>query len=379
MEKFKKILFIVYHDLHHNARSQEILQMAEMLAENVFLLSQSKPTFKTNAICYVCKKSKTSYFKFLVMGKRLIRKIKPDCVVLHDNYTAPLLKYIVDNRIRIPIIYDSSELYIDRVLPNKMQLMIHNYMESAEINYLKYALVSIAANQERAEIMTKKMQLKRPTIVFNNMHRIDDMISYEECRKKFDSVIRKGKINILYAGGISQTRRTYELADAVTSLGEDYHLLIAGAENETSGWARIKQIQKEKGIENITYIGYIKRSEMKYLFHQVDFSVAMFAEDTLNNIYCASGKLYESLFEGTPVLVSENPPLKRICKDHGIGVSNNNLRDGIQEMSEHLELYKRNVTTYMNSIDYESRVRLLTQQITEFISEYQNGTINLDF
>ena len=58
---------------------------------------------------------------------------------------------------------------------------------------------SIAANEERAQIMTKKMHLQRPTLVFNNMHRIDDPVDTAFCDKKYAEILHSGKVNILYA------------------------------------------------------------------------------------------------------------------------------------------------------------------------------------
>ena len=39
----KTSVFIVYHDLDYNARSQEMLETAKLLSDRVVLLSQSKP------------------------------------------------------------------------------------------------------------------------------------------------------------------------------------------------------------------------------------------------------------------------------------------------------------------------------------------------
>lgn len=374
----KTSVFIVYHDLDYNARSQEMLETAKLLSDRVILLSQSKPKMADDRVkCHVCPKTAASYFKFLHMAKRILNSTKPDFVLLHDNYTAPILKYIVKRKMNVPVIYDSSELYIDRKLNKPVQRIMHNYMENAEIDYLKNALISIAANEERAQIMTKEMHLERPTLVFDNMHRIDDPVDTVFCDKKYADILRSGKVNILYAGGLSPARRSFELAETVAKLGEGYNLIITGRNMTENGTEMLETILKKYGRHNVHYMDQIPRSELKYLLGKVDFSVSVFAQDTMNNIYCASGKLYESIFEGVPVLTSENPPLARLCREKHVGVSDNDFENGILTLTENLSEYKVAVHKYRKNIDYEGRVADLARRLSVYIDKYQRGEITL--
>jgi hypothetical protein len=126
---------------------------------------------------------------------------------------------------------------------------------------------------------------------------------------------------------------------------------------------------KENEFSNVFYVGFIPRNEFRYMLNKANVSVSIFAQDTVNNINCASGKLFESLFEGTPILTSENPPLKRICNEYKVGVSTNNFREGILELEKNYEYYCRNVEVYTENIDVDDRIDSLVKKLRKKIGK----------
>lgn len=362
----KKVMFIVYHDLKNEARSQEILQLAQNLGETT-LVTYSGPD-KCNDKCRIIEtgKGERKYLSFIIRSIIEINKNKPDIIILHDNYTAVLINYIKRFFKNTTIIYDSSELYID-IKPKSLKGFIAQYLNVCEKKYLKKVDIVIAANKERAEIMQEYFNLKEMPIIFDNIHKIDEAYSLDKCRKQYGSIIKKDLFNILYAGGISEKRMTYELVDAVGELNkieEKFNLIVLGDATEKEK-EKFKKFILDKKYTNIEYAGFIPRSEFKYLLQEVQISVSIFSQDIINNINCASGKLYESLFEGAPVLTSENPPLKRICSDEKIGVSTENFKEGLKELYNNYNIYRENVKKYIKRINYYSRVEELAQQVKE--------------
>lgn len=356
-----KIMFIVYHDIKIEARTQELLGAVKRLGD-AYYVSYSMP-FDCSGI-HTYYTGKRNYLTFILRAFIALIKYKPDVVVLHDNYTAVFLKWLQIFRKDTVIIYDSSELYID-CKPSTLKGHIAQIMQVFENRYLKYADIVIAANIERAMIMKEFFNLKDLPIIFNNIHRIDDEYDLEECDKKYLKYFNS-KFSIVYAGGVSKERITYELAEAVGELKSDYNLIIIG-EGKAKDIASFPEFLEKKGIDNVYYLGFKPRCEWRYLLHKGNVSVIAFAQDTLNNINCASGKLYESLFEGTPILATENPPLKRLCDEYGIGVSTSNFREGILEIEGNYEKYKRNIDSYVSIIDFEGRIPNLTRELRDRI------------
>ena len=59
--------------------------------------------------------------------------------------------------------------------------------------------------------------------------------------------------------------------------------------------------------------------------------------------------------EGTPILCSENPPLRKLCTDFGVGISSNNFVAAIQEMRLDYAFFKNNALAFSDKVDYAHR------------------------
>lgn len=366
--RLMKVMFIVYHDLKTEARSQEILECAKKIGKKTILVSYSKPYDESGCKCILTGRGKRNYFTFIKDSLKAIKRENPDVVILHDNYTAFILWWLKKYRKNVYVIYDSSELYIDKKYVS-FKSKIASHMEYFEKNFLKHADIVIAANIERARIMQDYFQLKEVPIIFDNMHRIDESYSLMECEDKFGNIFSSNCFHIVYGGGISKQRLTFELAETVGKLGDKYRLIVVGNSTDSMKSEFNNMINNNK-YSNIFYLGFVSRNELKYLFKKANISVSIFAQDTINNINCASGKLYEGLFEGTPILTSENPPLKRICLEHKVGVSTNNFKEGILELEKNYDHYYRNVKNYTQTLDIEGRKNVLVETIRARLEAY---------
>lgn len=361
-----KILLAVYHDIHTEARTQELLDCSSKMGETIFI-SYSKIDKYKNVKSIVTGRGKKRYFPFVFKVIKYIKKVNPDIVILHDNYTAIILWWMKVFRKRNFIIYDSSELYID-LKPKKFKHKIAMIMQYIENKYLKFANIVIAANEERARIMKRFFKLKNKPIVFDNIHKINENYDIVLCEKKYKKIFNN-KFVILYGGGIGERRMTYELATAIGELKEDFYLIITGSSTKEEQ-KKFEAFIQMQGFNNIIYLGFVPREEFKYLLQNSKISVSAFDDKTLNNKYCASGKVYESLFENTPVLTTENPPFRNLCNTYKVGVCNNDFKKGILTIRNNYMFYKKNIRKFISSVDYESRVTKLSEKILEIYSDY---------
>ena len=364
-----KVVFCVYHDINTNGRSQHMLKCAQELGDAV-LVSYSEPGPDINGRFKFVQTGggKRKYAQFIAKAISTIRREKPDIIILHDNYCACFLPYIGRINPKPFLIYDSSELYIDKK-PTEFKEFVSSILQWFENSYLKTADFVIAANQERAKIMESFFSLDTLPYTYENIRRIEEQFDETYCRDKYDQYISKRLFTVLYAGGISHSRRTYELVEAIKTLGSNYQLLIAGKVSRSEKEAFDKYLEGNN-ITNVAYIGYISRGELKYLFQNVQVSVSMFAHDTLNNKNCASGKFYESLFEGVPMLTSTNPPLLRICAEHGVGVSTEDFMAGLIELRSNYSTYCNSVKKFINTIDLDMQHAQLVHTIRSAYSAY---------
>ena len=358
-----KTLFIAYHDVDSEARSQETCKLLEMYGDVVCVsyCKYNNPNIKS-----IYNKNNTkSILRFLINAKKTIDSVKPELVVLHDNYPMIYARYIKKNLKNCKIIYDASELYLtDEKTYGFIGLKkrIARLFLSIVKNNIHYVDVVLTANEERAKIMQEYYNLEKMPIVFDNIHRIDSSYDEERCLEKYYNIIND-KRTILYAGGIAEKRLTYKIALQIGKLeSENVQLIIVGAK-EKGGEEKLKILLERNNIHNVYYLGFVKREELKYLMEKSLVTISAFELDTINNINCASGKVYEGLFLGKPLLAGTNPPLKRLCEKYQIGISTEEFDIACMKILNNYSYYKENVKKFIDTIDYDHRLNNLKFRI----------------
>lgn len=359
-----KILFAVYDAFSHDQRAMETIECLSKLGE-VTVVSYDKLDSIRNVNYVISGHGKRKYLSFRRTLIRTYKKFRPEIVFLHDNYTAFFINWLRKKKQNVIIGYDSSELYYDKFELNKNGLK-GAFLNLEEKKYLKYADFVLAANVERAMIMKDVFQLEKCPKVWDNIHRIDDAIDIEKCEKKYDHLFEDNKNVVFYCGGIHKRRGTFDLIDAVNCLGDQYKLIIAGTVNKNE-LNEYEQKLKDNNRNNIKYVGFVSRAELKYLLHKSKISVSIFDLSCVNQLFCASGKVYEAIFENVPVLTSINPPFKRLCNDHQVGISTDNYSEGIKEIIDHYDYYVENTKKLVDQLDYDNRISKLTELIKSSI------------
>lgn len=368
------IVCAIYHDCNREVRSREVLTCC-MKMGMVHYVSFAAPKNLPEIDCrLVDKNNPLALFNFLKLTKKAIREVEPELVLLHDNDCSVLVPFIRKHFPETKIIYDSSELFIPMngeakhcrdktesyMLYLKQQLTF--FRRKYEKKHLKDADVVLCANVERAQITQEYFGLRELPLVFDNIHRIDDEFDCEACEKKFSSYFADDAFNILFAGGIGAERHTYEYIRAVSRVKIPCRLIIAGSASETAV-AQYEQLVQKLKMDNVFYVGMLTRAELRYCMQKSQGSVVVFDKNSYNTIYCASGKCYESLFEGVPILASENPPLKRLCQEEGLGVSNDDFAAGIETLQKDYAYYVKNVIQYTEGLEYERRIDVLCESV----------------
>jgi len=359
-----EIVFCYYDNVNYEARGAEELTCLSELGHVSFVTHSYPNTIPNNVDPYVTKKK--SYLEFVLLGKKVIRDVKPDIVFLHDDYCAIFIQYIKKTLPKCKIVYDMSELRIGGHIKGKHPLITKYLITDQEYEHLREVDLVMAANIERAYIAKGYFRLDDIPLVFDNIHRIDDVVDYEACENKYGHLFENNIFTVIYTGGLvaKKERDICGLIKTFEKLGRDYQLIVAGkTANDPEVDALIEH--NAKNVGNINYLGRLTRAELKYLYSKSNINVVLFNLTVINNIYCASGKLYEGFFEGLPVLLSDNPPHVRLCNDYGVGVvsKEGDYSEAIKKLQSDYMTYKTNVKCYMESIDYDNRVHILREEI----------------
>ena len=367
----RKIVYAVYHDLRWEARSREVLEALQQFAEVHIVTYADIPDVCMNdsTHVYIVKElggiPGSRYWDFINTTRKVMKAVKPEAVLFHDF--SLLIPWTRKHLPTTKIVYDQSELVIDRKVKSVKTYFLSLFDKNEKRNVNKVD-VYIAANQERAEIAKNYFGISSPIIVFDNMHRIDDICDENACDLKFGLLLKKSSFPLVYGGGIREDRGTFEMADAFQRLGKYYNLVVAG--NDWGNEERFLAYLKDKKIENVDFIGFVDRAEWGYLLAKSKASMVFFLQNTVNNTYCASGKMYESLFLGKPIVCSTNPPLEHLCEKYHCGVCSDDLAKAIVELRNNYASYLRGVDGFINDTDYEGRLTKLADSIQECLHSY---------
>jgi|GEM_PF-1400065 len=370
----RKILFCVYHDLSSEERSNEIFKVLNTIG-NVKLISYSKGNnkkFKKDRNKIIRNEKGKNYIKFLLKCiVYIFCHTKLDLIMLHDNYTSILIPIIKLLHPNISIFYDSSEYYplaeINKVFKQGTKEFYKGYiLRLAEKKYIKMVDIVIAANNERAMEMMSYYKLKKQPIIFDNSHYIDEKYDIGTCEIKYKTYFEDNRLVFIYAGGIYYDRDTLELVDAFLKNKNIARLIIAGNCDEKYYREFKERISKERGI-NIHYIGIIKRAELKYLYERAHVGISAFKKITFNNLYCASGKIYECLLLGKPILCSYNPPFIELCEKYGVGIASDDYNSSILEIIKNYKKFENNAIKYAKNYDRNRKYSELKKEIERIL------------
>ena len=175
------------------------------------------------------------------------------------------------------------------------------------------------------------------------------------------SVFRQmGELSTFTRGEKSVTQRS-------VVCNSSYPLFIIRAVNYARKLGKIDVLILDN--RKATIPGLLTHTELKYLISQSHIGIVNYGQTDTNSKYCASGKLYEFLYEGIPVVTTSNSPLKRICDEEKIGVVDDRFADGINEVLRNYEFYKERVKAYTERVTVEDNNRKLICEIENILGK----------
>lgn len=364
------ILYLAYTVLENDGRTKELLNVMKEIG-NVTLISCVRTEayevkglekhFKLTLDSNNQILNSRTYLKFIKLAFTAIREQKNIDIVFLDNFfVSPIGFWILITRKPKFVILDSRELYTMK----ERKGILKKIFAFFEQKMIKEADIVIAANEFRAQLMKTHYKLKEKPLVFENIRKIDCENITEIVQKKYFEIINKanGKTKILSTGGYDVERGTDKLVRAMKNL-QDFFLFIVGGGPEKDRQI-LKNIAEREQIKNIYFMDEkLLPEELVYFIKNCDIGVVNYHNRDLNNKFCASGKIYEFLFCGKPVITTENPPLMEMCQRYGIGEADDNFENGILKIAKNYGSYVRNVINFVQHISVEDNNRKLAETL----------------
>lgn len=362
-----KILFLSYGIWEYDGRARELVRVCKQIGGTEYLTRvMTAETRQEESHHYVVFKSPFAYLSFIFKSLSLAFRMGKIDILFVDNRKA-VVPAILLRLLKRPrsVVQDVRELYLLREA-NHLNRKIGCVLEQS---FMRKADIVISANVHRATIMKAEFGLRRTPMVYENLRRMEytTNVSTAAIAEKHTGLFDNDAIRIVSTSGYSVSRMNDKLVEAMVGLGPGYELFLIGG-GTSRDLAIIEAIIDENELTNVKILGQLKQDEFKYVVSNCHIGIVSYHQKDMNNKYCASGKIFEFLFEGMPVVTTENIPLKELCSRYQIGIADNNFEQAIRLIASDYARYRQNVIRYVETLDVDKNNRVLAHEILRVFS-----------
>lgn len=356
-----KLLLVSFGDYDYDGRLRELISTFSMLGElHTYVRASTSKSKVTDAY------NSDNYINFIKNSIKIAKKYRDIDVLILDNRKSILPGRIIKRIIKPKLtVLDCRELYFFNTVKHfagKVGCIIEKPM-------IKKADIVICAGKERAEFMKEAYGLKKEPIVYENIRGLnfESKFDGESFIKKYD-LNRNDEYRIVCSSGCEIFRMTDVIIKNINRVNAPCRLFLAGkssAEDEQT----IKSLIKQLNIDNVVITGRLNQSELKCLIQHSHIGIVNYCQADLNNKFCASGKIYEFLYEGIPIVTTTNPPLIKMCDTYNIGVSDDSFADGINTVIKNYEKYVADARRFAQTHTVADNNKKFSENLKSAISE----------
>lgn len=364
MEKKYRLLVVSASDLSYDGRLRELVSVCEKIGETV-CISTSKENVdvsKNNQV--YAYRDKMNYISFLSFCVQKLKRLGEFDLILADNRKGLIPAYIFGKaQKKCLLVCDSRELYISSEVKHfvgKMGCFIEKIFNK------KFDVV-ISANEERADIMKEMYGLTKRPLVFENLRELEiDSTVINELEVK--NSLSKFEYVFVSTAGCDLSRLTADYVESIGKFSPEVALVLVGCE-EGNDKKEIEKIIKDNDYNNIFLLPRMKQEELSAVLSVADVGIVAYHQNDINNKFCASGKVYEYIYAGLPVLCSTNPPLKNFCEKYKVGVAQDNITIAVKEIINQYEFFLSNVKKVKEEISIEKNREELKTCLVDYLAE----------
>ncbi len=360
-----KILLISYDYFKYDGRVRELIRTAKELGDVTYITRGSEGEIPRES-CHIVYPDR-GYSNFIVFVCRQMRRLGRQDLIFIDNRKGIIPGYLAKKLSGARyVVQDCRELYDMRSasgIPGKIGCMVEKI-------FTRHSDVVIAANAYRARIMVSMFGLKKQPLNYENIRRLEyaDEERRAQAEEECEEFFKEKRFRIISTAGCDMSRTTGEMLEAMKGLGEGYELLLIGGGDEEDE-AVIRRTIQNLELTNVKIFPRMDQDHLKYFIENCQVGMVTYHQRDLNNKYCASGKIFEFLFEGKPVVTSTNPPLKEFCEKYKIGRASDDYEQAIRAIAENYGHWQRAVDRFIRHVHVEKNNRRLAEQIKEELEE----------
>ena len=316
--KSKAAIVSVINDLATDQRVQRTCHVLKEAGYDVTLIGRELPgslplkdwPFSTERMKLFFTSGPAFYFFFNLRLYFKLRSKKADLLFANDLDTL-WPNYAVAKRRKIPLIYDSHELFceVPELMHHPLKKKIWEKLEKIIVPRLKHCLT---VNDSIASILGSRYKVS-----FTVIRNIPEKASAFVPLSREDLRLPSGKkILLLQGAGINIQRGAEELVDAMQYVDNAILLIIGGGDV----WKDLEKKVSELGLTNKVQL--IKRLPKRDLMHytvNADLGITIDKNTNLNYYNSLPNKLFDYFQAGLPVLASRLPEVEKLVRDYQAG------------------------------------------------------------
>lgn len=336
-----KILLISCSDYRYDGRLRELVTVFSQIGELSLITEGDKPIHANHKIV------SGNYLTFIREAIQFGKRLSPLDMLVLDNRKSVIPGLYLSHLLRpIRVVQDCRELYLSKELHHlsgKIGCLI-------ERRGIRRADVIICANQERADFMKEYYHLPQRPLVYENLRSLAYESNYcpekDPVLQEIKSVLLSNEVRLVSTSGCSISRGNDVLVRSLKRVKSPCRLFLVGG-GSADDQGKIREIIAEEHLEDrVNILEMLNQNQLKALLSLCHIGIVNYHQKDFNNKFCASGKIFEFVYEGLPVVTTTNPPLSRICEDNGIGCADDSYADGINEVIAGYASFQANVQRF---------------------------------
>lgn len=187
----------------------------------------------------------------------------------------------------------------------KQNIYFEAHIYSPKISRLAKKVNGLIVINNYLKNLYKKDNAKNILVVHDGVK----LEEYENIKPKNNTEIKQ----IVYIGNLFEWKGVYTLVDSLEYLDNDVELVIVGGSTDTL--PKFSNYIKEKKIQNIELVGFVKKSEtIKYIENADVLILPNSAKDKMS-YYTSPLKLFEYMASNRPIVASKLPSLEEVLED----------------------------------------------------------------
>lgn len=306
-----KILVSVFNNLYTDQRVEKVCKSLHENAYQIELIGNnwggepemSRPYFFKR----ISLKSKILRFAYLEfqwkLYKELMKRANENSILLSNDLDALLPNYLVSKRKKIPMIWDSHEIFTEMPsVTNRWVQHVWRLLEKSIVPKLKYTMI---ANDSYADWFVKNYGIKRPVVVRNLPKKLPSP-------KLTDN---NPKI-ILYQGAINFSRGIDKMIKAMQFIeNAEFHIAGIGPFLE-----EYQQLTKNLHLGNkVKFLGNLHPDDLRKITEKADVGLSIEENKGLSYYYSLPNKISDYIQARVPVVVSKFPEMQKIVEKYKVG------------------------------------------------------------